>query len=221
MNQLGELREQPLEISSYAKLLHDPSTGFHDIKPLPEFHPVPIGLIVGLAAAALLMLLFYYWYKKQFQREGMRSFEQQLPPNVRALEEIRTLERAAERNAISVDELSARASITLRRFIEEVYGFGATDCTTKELLSVLLSSMQSKPTHFPTADAKQAVKNAASLFSFLDYLSFAGDASVRYPVDSSSVKQQLEAAAGFVRTVHQRAEQMQTVSSQEEQTHAV
>ncbi|MCB0344556.1 MAG: hypothetical protein KDD66_05550 [Bdellovibrionales bacterium] len=207
-----EYSGQRLDALAPAKLLHDPSKGFHDIKPLPEFHPIPLSLIIGLAAIAALLLLFAYWYKKQAQREGMRLLEQQVPPHIRALDELRNLERAAERNALSVDELSARASFALRRYLEEIYNFPATDCTTKELVARLPSRLESMPTFLPTSESKSALEQTRALLGFFDYLSFAADAATKYSGGSSQVKQNLSDTAALVHSIQQRVEQQQALN---------
>lgn len=205
----------------FGKLLHDPSSGFHDIKPLPEFHPLPLGLIAGLLAAALAGALSAYWYRKQGRGAASGPATPPSPPHVRALEELRELERSSKRRAVSVDMLSARASITLRTYIEEILGFGATDCTTKELLAQLPSRLAAAPIGFDPQAAGTRARQAGVLFEFFDYLSFAADAAVRYPVESSAVQERLEQAIALVHTLQEQIDQYQQSIRLEAKSNAV
>lgn len=118
-----------------APLKHDARTGFRDIKPIPEFSPVNIPLIVG--ALLLLLVLFgaRYWLRKR--RELALLPPPPPSPEKIALQELTQLLRSWEQRQIALRELSHKLSLTLRIFLEATLKFPASESTVREISSEL------------------------------------------------------------------------------------
>lgn len=121
--------------------LHDPRTGFHDIKPLPEFHPAAIpqwsAWLALLLPAALLLLA---WRRRRKAKTAQRQGES---PVAAALRQLAELERTRLDNP-SPRAIAEEASLILRRYLEKRIGIPAVERTAREVLRSLPEPLRRK-----------------------------------------------------------------------------
>jgi len=116
--------------SSSTTAAGDPN--FHDIKPLPQFSPIPwnyLYLLIGLLA----LLALFYRLRKLWRQERVVAPAPIVPPLEAALNELALLDGARRRSEISVRELCSHISLLLRLYLEKRLSFPAVEQTTAEV----------------------------------------------------------------------------------------
>ena len=112
--------------------MHDKTEGFHDIKPIPAFHPLPdevIWLLYILLAAMLVAAM--WWFIKRYRSRNIIS--RQIPHSEFATQELLKLAVLIDENKITPREYAAQVSLTLRTYIERRINFPAVDLTVSEI----------------------------------------------------------------------------------------
>lgn len=136
----------------------------------------------------LLMAVGYYLYLRLRDNKPIIksiSFVKRILPHQRAMKEIETLrveQRPSEDNQESLKQYYTRLTDTLRRYIEERYGFSAMEMTSTEIIEHLLKSADAKSLDelrhlFQTADLVKFAKystlineNDANLMSAIEFI---------------------------------------------------
>lgn len=108
--------------------LHDPTKGFHDLKPLLGTHSVDLSLLPLLIVPLLLLLL---WVRRRSRKPGPVSKPKDY------LRELESLCREARTENRSIRELASELSLLVRGFLDERVGIPAVERTRKELVREL------------------------------------------------------------------------------------
>lgn len=122
---------------------HDATTGFHDIKAPPGFHPALLSssaqtILALLAAAALVLLLLRRMRRRAAPAAPERTLDERLADG------FRELERAWGAREIDLRAVAAGVSALLRMFLEETFGFPAEKQAPREVLAVLRDVLKSR-----------------------------------------------------------------------------
>lgn len=177
----------------------DASTGFHDIKPLPEFNP--ISTLWFLPLAVLLAYALYRWWKKKADAPRVRPSIPQRDPLEVALERLSRLEQQISAGAISVREFAVSLSLILRTCWQNVLHFEATEQTVGEVAMSLPSALQSSL----RATDQQALLNyagvAVKILRFCERAAFADDAEQVFTLGSEKVNENLNASRTALETL--------------------
>jgi hypothetical protein len=128
------------------KPTHDPSTGFHDIKPSPDFAPpapVPLPLLALIAVALLGALIF----RRLVSSRNFRPATALVPPLAQIESNLDRLEAELAEGKISLREFGSRLSVSFRSYLEAQLDrpgapFPASDCTVPEVLTRLPATLR-------------------------------------------------------------------------------
>ena len=136
----------------------------------------------------LLMAVGYYLYLRLRDNKPIIksiSFVKHILPHQRAMQEIESLRvehRLTDDNQESMKQYYTRLTETLRKYIEERYGFSAMEMTSSEIIEHLLNSADAKSLDelrhlFQTADLVKFAKystlineNDANLMSAIEFI---------------------------------------------------
>lgn len=136
----------------------------------------------------LLMAVGYYLYLRLRDNKPIIksiSFVKRILPHQRAMQEIESLRvehRLTDDNQESMKQYYTRLTETLRKYIEERYGFSAMEMTSSEIIEHLLNSADAKSLDelrhlFQTADLVKFAKystlineNDANLMSAIEFI---------------------------------------------------
>lgn len=136
----------------------------------------------------VLMVVGYYFYLRLRDNKPIIksiSFVKRILPHQRAMKEIETLRaehRPSEENQESLKQYYTRLTETLRKYIEERYGFSAMEMTSSEIIEHLTQSPDAKSLDelrhlFQTADLVKFAKystlineNDANLMNAIEFI---------------------------------------------------
>ena len=144
----------------------DAAEGFHDIKPLPEFTPFPATFFWSLAVLLIVAALVYWAYRRQFKQSSTIAVAPPVPADISAISELEALEALRQSKAISVRELCARISLSLRKYLEATLKFPASEQTTSEVLKALQPALKKD---FPTTPQERLAENYRTIRSLLKF----------------------------------------------------
>ncbi len=170
--------------------LHDASSGFHDIKPLPLFSPFPIWLVIFVVIGSLLLALLYYYLKKR--KLNKQENLSPLTAEQEALAALEELERKAKKREITLRELSTSLSLLYRRFLERSFSFHATDQTIKEIMETFPSLLKKKLLHLPPNTRDEITTKSEQLLRLLGYYAFASNTEALIAVDDLQITKSFE-----------------------------
>lgn len=125
---------------------HDPSTGFHDIKPAPEFsQPAPVS--PALVSVFLILFLGMLFFRRFLKRQNKGQPAAAEAPLVRLEMELAAIDYELKSKVIPLREFGGRLSLALRGYLEAQLSsaaepFPALDCTVPEVLQRLPSSLR-------------------------------------------------------------------------------
>ena len=183
-----------LSIPSFHRIsLHDPSMGFHDIKPLPEFSPIPLSAIIAATAIILLIFLLYRLYKRQ-SREVV-STKSSIAPHSASIEKLRLLDTKRREDAIGLRDLASEVSICFRTYLEHAGKFPASDLTVKEVKQALSIS----PVFMNLSElSNEIVQN----LKFLETVAFSSNSLGEYSNDSPAVADSITQAIDAIQRIN-------------------
>ena len=167
----------------------DASSGFHDIKALPDFHPIPLAEI---CAAFMLATALWYFLSYRRRRNRMKSLPVRvLSPLECVFEDISVLEHEREQRRVGSREFGTRLSLSLRRFVQDVFGFPAVERTAPELESRLVHALQERLPAASPDDLQGSGKKFVNIVRLCERAAYAHDAEERYPVDCEAFSEAL------------------------------
>lgn len=140
----------------------DARSGFHDIKPLPEFTPIPWApLLAGLAFLSILYLLWKTWKSRKNRPTAPQ------PPEPAIVRCSRTLKMLLQRKSVSPEDtrsLAAGLSSAVRSYLEERLCFPALEQTSFELRHSLPNQLSQA---LPTVSKESLSETTQSLVAIL------------------------------------------------------
>ena len=170
-----------------SKPLYDPSTGFHDIKPAPEFAAPPMMQPWLFALFALIIAgAVYLRLRGRFGSKSIKSIE--ISPLKRFDLELNGIEERQAAHSIEIREFAGRLSLALRSYLEAQLSSGKTpfpavDCTVPEVLTALPASLRhaaqqsGRPLGSP-GDISAIVAPVGKILHRCERLTFADDRSL-------------------------------------------
>ena len=155
---------------------------FHDIKPLPEFHPIP-NYVFYCAALALLSLLGFLLIKL-LSRKGKEPSLPALEPWPQLLADLRLLESHLTKGEASVRDFSSRLSIAIRCYLERTLNFPAREHTKPEMSQKLYPAMKTALPTLPRDYLQAESLRLTNLLGVLEQITFAPESTETYRPDS-------------------------------------
>ncbi len=194
---------------------------FHDIKALPEFSPVPLGVLAFLLV--LIALLIAFW--RMLKIKARKAAPLPPPPTAEqiALSEIARLEQMRARGAISLRELGTALSLALRRYLETRFGFPASDQTAREVVRTLEMSASSILAGTTSEKREEYFERIRAILHFCDKTTFAHDSEEQFSLSAKLVLDCLRAVERVVRDTEQffkAGEEQPTMDAEPEKTAA-
>ena len=123
-------------------LQHDPSTGFHDIKPLPAFPIRESSWFPGTALTVALALIAFL-IARRFQSRPSEPVKALTPIEEFELS-LRSLSGRDCSNVIAADGAATLISAALRRYLERTLNFAAEEMTPSEIAKQLPAAASRK-----------------------------------------------------------------------------
>ena len=178
--------------SPAAAVAHDAAEGFHDLKPLPEFSPLPETALWTLLLLAAAAALGYLLYKKIKRGPKPPPAPPPIPPDEAALAEIDALEGLRRKNALDVRELCARLSALARRYLEQMLEIPAAEQTTAEVLKALPPALKATFSAVSQERLVECFQNIRSLLRFCERATFEPATDRAHTLESSTITAQFE-----------------------------
>ena len=182
------------------ELLHDARTGFHDIKPIPEFYPAEaigwlIPLVVIAAAAATVFLLR--------RRSGIAKHPVESPYE-KVRRNLDGLESKRVHGQISSRELAAELSLALRLFLEETLFFPAMEQTGREIEGALPRALRNAFPAFAREERLGLSRRISQALNSCELLTYARNTEQQYSAESERLQRLLLAVGENVDAVEQQ-----------------
>lgn len=181
--------------------IHDAKTGFHDIKPLPEFHPSALPSILTWLVLALLFATLCYLILRKKPKKLAAKVEKILSPEEKAYAALRELRSDLEKTGINVRDFSNSISEIVRGYLEETFHFPAQELTPKEI-EIKFPEYWKK--QFPSLSAKhydEVHLDLKRIFSLCKWISFAKDSEKTYAQGTKSLSELLDQSEGLIRSI--------------------
>jgi hypothetical protein len=186
--------------ASSAPSVQDASVGFHDIKPLPDFHPFPYFEVGCLFAAfAALLLGYIFWRRRRARRDVAPPEAPQLSPYETALQEIRRLELLRKDRRLSLRDYGTGISLAVRTYVERTFGFPASDQTVAEVVTALPGAFKRALPLVPRDRAAELTAELRGRLKFFERLAFAADSSEVYHWDSPELLDAIERSLSLLK----------------------
>ena len=183
---------------------------FHDLKPLPDFIPIPLWpVVLAVVLGALLWLLARGRKTAPSKPAPVES------PQEEALRELSALRLQREEGVVNVRAFSLRLSFALRRYLERVISLPATDLTSAEVAAALLPAIRKKLPVLPVQNSEELARRTTALLRFCEQAAFSDRSDEEYSLDSSRFAAALDDGEGLVRDLHHR------LQKEEERTRSV
>ncbi len=178
----------------------DPRDGFFDIKPAPEFFPPDYSLLWVLLALFLLSIVLFLILLWSRRREPNPIGARQLTPREQFSMDLERIRKARASESITVREFSSELSLAVRRFIEQRFGFPATDRTVAETIDQL-SPCLSERAHASAESTRLLLKELKALLRSLERTTFAGREAERLSIGSEELALRLTESAAMVESL--------------------
>lgn len=213
-------------------MVHDASTGFHDIKPIPVFSPLPLKALVAAALMICVLSLCLWLLRRKFPDKARTVAVPPPPTPIEvALAQFDSLLRDVQSQSVSLRDLGTRSSLALRAYFGTLLQIPGTDLTTKEFLEkVQLVLRQSSGATLPPKAQEDLLRRAGEVLRFCEWVTFSSQSEARYADDRGQLAKRISDARALVveddaRRVAERAEAERRVSEKDsrarEEAHAV
>jgi len=165
---------------------HDASTGFHDIKALPEFSYV-LPLWVWFLLVLVVALAGFFYYKLKHPKAQVEIAPPPLPPVEIATRQLRELERRRISGEIQLREFSTSLSVVLRSYLESVLHFSATDQTNREVVQHLIVVIKKCLPTLSKEKRSEITSANEEILRVCELLTFSNDSEHRFSLSESKV----------------------------------
>ena len=175
---------------------HDATTGFIDIKPVPNFSaPISWGLW-GPIVLGILASIFIY---KFLVRKPMAVVAMRISPAERSLSRVRELDALRVKKQIELRDLGVQLSLTVRGVIEDLLQINAREMTAGELERHLPQTLASK-LRSTSRDKQQALgKIAIAVVRGCEQISFAEDSENSFTLEGPEFSEIFASIEEFIR----------------------
>ncbi len=147
----------------FADIVHDKTSGFHDIKALPTFTipEIDIPWVTIFVMISILSFIFFYLSRRNYQTDvsletpidqALRELNQELPTNSK--------------------EVATYLSLSLRRYIENTLSIPATEQTNTEIKSTLPDAMSNSISHITTTKKNELISTVLEILNKLNAVTY-------------------------------------------------
>ncbi|MFN8392298.1 MAG: hypothetical protein U0136_18540 [Bdellovibrionota bacterium] len=194
------LSQNPAASPSPEPSVQDAAVGFHDIKPLAEFHPFPYAAVwSAIAAVAALLVGWFLWRRRRARAGHPLPAAPMLSPYESALQEIRRLELLRKDRRISLRDYGTGISLAMRLYLERVFAFPASDQTVSEVVTALPASFKRALPLVPRERAAELTAELRGRLKFFERLAFAADSSELFHWDSPELLDAIERSLSLLK----------------------
>lgn len=160
-------------------MLHDASTGFEDIKPLPFFEAStdPINYIWLVAILISIFIAIYFLLRKKPSTTAVKNFK---PSEQVATEKLDEILKKISHEEITARDFSNELSLTLRKYIEDNFNFPAAELTPKEIKLTFPKHWKKTLPALHSKHLKQVEGELEQIFYTCKWISFAKDSEDTY-----------------------------------------
>ncbi len=160
-------------LQSPGAAIHDATTGFHDIKPLPLFHPFPWGWM--LVTIVILGVGYIIWRLYTAKPESFIQPTPPTPPDETALHALRDLKRRLDSGETVFRSLAASLSFVLRSYLEQALDFPAAEETPREVMQSLSNAFKAQLPTLPPALGDDTIESVRRILRSCEQLAFGTD----------------------------------------------
>jgi hypothetical protein len=173
-------------------MIHDATTGFHDIKPLPEFMYSSINPII-IFLFIFLLLVGLYIYRKKIK--AVNSFAgNNLPPEMIALHRLNELTRQLKNESINLRDFSTSMSLCLREYLGRIFEFNAVDQTSKEVHIALTDRIYVCLPSVSESEISRILSDVSEIFKLSDFITFSTSPEASYKREDIRLVEAINAA---------------------------
>lgn len=210
--------------------MHDATTGFHDIKPLPQFLWAREGLSIFYIVLAGLSLVVLASMIRKYFRKPVASPVPQLSPKATALAQLTALSADLAGHKTTLRAYTAGLSAAVREYSGTVLNFAAIDLTALEIKAQVTQGLQSALPVLPSDKRSSWIEDLVTFLLRCDRISYGDDSDVTFSVDDAHLRDLAKTAAELVTQLDtwlaKERERRQGVigsanQTQEHSTHAV
>lgn len=181
--------------------LHDAQSGFHDIKPLPEFSPFPVIVLWLFCVLVAIGVAIVLWMRRNKEQGSSTPSAPPIPDDQQALADLQELEMKYTAQKIALRELGSSSSLVLRTYLARSLQFPATELTNREVKLQLPMALERK---LPVASDSQKLeieRSVERLLKFFERITFAAGAEQAFDAESSTVLSRLGDAKECVKRI--------------------
>ena len=135
-------------------MAHDASTGFHDIKPIPQFFPFPTHILWAVLLASAVFIVLHLLFGRSKTRKSSTHLPPAKPPHELALGLIDEIDQSFASGRLDLRNAGTRSSLALRQYLEQTLALQATDLTNREL-KVLVPKVIDKALHSESSQQRE------------------------------------------------------------------
>ncbi|MCB0325594.1 MAG: hypothetical protein KDD69_18560 [Bdellovibrionales bacterium] len=176
---------------------HDPSVGFHDIKPVPEFFPFPWHLVWAALAVLLIALAIYYVRTRQAKQSTAPHVA--LPPDEASLQALDALERRREAGTVTVRAFASEASLVVRGYLEDQFQFPAREQTVTEATDALAPRLRKQLPTVPGETLTELQYKLRHLLRTFEKMTFSEHAETSFSLEAEAVADHIRRAREAIR----------------------
>lgn len=166
-------------------MLHDPRTGFHDIKGLitiSENRPFITGyVIIGIIALVITYYLLKFLILKLKPKQILTPHQKAILELEKSLEDLKSQKYTPR-------EHSSLSSLILREYLGEIFNFNATELTNQEVTSRLVNSTK----QLPQQDRKELYSRTKSTLKSFEKNTFADELEFDLELFENAHRQAIE-----------------------------
>jgi|GEM_PF-5551347 len=166
----------------------------HDIKALPEFHPIPWQWLLACTLLILFAVFIFRLIKKHRQSSKYLAPVRVVPPLEEALKRLDDLSSRRNTQGLTPRDFSSGLSLIFRGYLELTLDFPATDLTTAEIHLRLAGFFSSLRFSFQEDKAKEMTEHAKKFLAQLDRITFSDQTDSTLSIRSQSMDIALETA---------------------------
>lgn len=178
--------------------IHDVSTGFKDIKPIPEFS-LSGAYTLGVTTI-LFLVLFLYGLWKVFKRTKAPQIVPEISAHILATEGITELDAKRKKGLISTKEYCSSVSLCMRKYFDSSLSIPADDLTLFELRQRLPLAIERQLSFAPHNYKTSLKERILTALSYLETVTYA------HATQSNNFERELSSVSGelsqIIREIH-------------------
>lgn len=178
--------------------VYDAQSGFHDIKPLPQFYPVNWQLLLPLMLVIVLIAFGYLFLKRRRNRVFVKDAGESA--DVQALKALETLESNRKMSQIPLRDLSQELSRILRSYLEKSLGIQALELTRSQLERVLILNLPKALPLISSENSSRLIAEIDEVIKLCDWITFSNNPEAIYSLNSIEVVDAIRSGENLVKS---------------------